>query len=88
MANISWIEIAGHTGAFLSSVTFIPQVYRVWKTKSANDLSMTMMLIVFISTLIWLVYGIALQLWPVILANAVICVLSLMLIYFKIAYRK
>ena len=85
---MNWIEIVGHTGAFLSSVTFIPQVYRVWKTKSATDLSMTMMLIVFTSTLIWLVYGIALMLWPVIVANSIICALSLMLIYFKIGYSR
>lgn len=85
---MDYIQIAGHIGAFLSSVTFIPQVYRVWKTKSANDLSMTMMIIVFTSTLIWLVYGVALMLWPVILANAIIAVLSLMLIYFKLTFKK
>ena len=85
---MDYIQIAGHIGAFLSSVTFIPQVYRVWKTKSANDLSMTMMIIVFTSTLIWLIYGVSLMLWPVILANAVIAVLSLMLIYFKITFKK
>lgn len=85
---MDYIQIAGHVGAFLSSVTFIPQVYRVWKTKSANDLSMTMMIIVFTSTLIWLIYGVSLMLWPVILANAVIAVLSLMLIYFKITFKK
>jgi len=85
---MDWIQIAGHVGAFLSSVTFIPQVYKVWQTKSANDLSLTMMVIVFTSTLIWLVYGVALNLWPVILANGIICFLSLMLIYFKFAYDK
>lgn len=85
---MDWIQFAGHFGAFLSSVTFIPQVYRVWKTRSANDLSMTMMLIVFTSTIIWLVYGVALNLWPVILANSIICFLSLLLIYFKITFKK
>lgn len=85
---MDYIQIAGHVGAFLSSVTFIPQVYRVWKTKSANDLSMTMMIIVFTSTVIWLVYGVALMLWPVILANSVIAVLSLMLIYFKLTFKR
>lgn len=83
-----WTEIVGHLGAFLSSVTFIPQVYRVWKTRSANDLSMTMMLIVFTSTIIWLVYAFALMLWPVIVANSIIFVLSLMLIYFKLTFKK
>lgn len=85
---MSWIEFVGHFGAFLSSVTFIPQVYKVWKTKSVNDLSLTMLLIVFTSTIVWLVYAIALMLWPVILANAIICFLSLLLIYFKLSFRK
>jgi len=85
---MNWIDVAGHAGAFLSSVTFIPQVYRVWKTRSANDLSMTMLLIIFSSTIIWLVYGVALTLWPVIVANTIICGLSLLLIYFKLAFQK
>ena len=85
---MDWIEVVGHLGAFLSSVTFIPQVYKVWKTRSVNDLSMTMMLIVFTSTIIWLVYAIALNLWPVIVANSIICFLSLLLIYFKVAFQK
>ncbi len=85
---MNWIEFVGHFGAFMSSVTFIPQVYKVWKTKSVNDLSLTMMLIVFTSTIVWLVYAIALMLWPVILANSIICFLSLLLIYFKFAYSK
>jgi MtN3 and saliva related transmembrane protein len=83
---MNWIEIAGHVGAFLSSITFIPQVYKVWKTKSVGDLSLAMLVIVFSSTLIWLIYGIALNLRPVMLANGIICSLSMLLIYFKFAY--
>lgn len=85
---MDWIQVAGHVGAFLSAVTFIPQVYKVWKTRSVNDLSLTMMVIVFTSTLIWLVYAIALMLVPVILANSIICFLSMLLIYFKFAFAK
>lgn len=85
---MNWIEVVGHFGAFLSSVTFIPQVYRVWKTKSATDLSMTTILIVFTSTIVWLVYAVTLMLWPVILANTIVCVLSLFLIYFKLTFKR
>ncbi len=85
---MNWIEMIGHTGAVLSSITFIPQVYKVWQTKSVGDLSLVMMLIVFTSTLIWLVYGIALMLWPVIVANSIICFLSIILIYFKFSFTK
>jgi len=85
---MDWIEIAGLSGAFLSSVTFMPQVYKTWQTKSAGDLSLLMMVIVFTSTLVWLVYGISLNLWPVIICNGIISVLSLVLIYFKLTFKK
>ena len=85
---MDWIQIAGHTGAVLSSITFVPQVYKVWTSKSVRDLSLTMMLIVFTSTIIWLIYGVALNLWPVILANGFICVLSVLLIYFKLTFKE
>jgi MtN3 and saliva related transmembrane protein len=81
-------EIVGHVGAALSSITFIPQVYKAWTTKSVGDLSLSMMLIVFTSTVIWLIYGISLMLWPVILANGFICFLSALLIYFKFTFPK
>jgi len=85
---MSWIEAVGHTGAFLSSITFMPQVYKAWQSKSVGDLSLAMMVIVFTSTLVWLVYGVNLNLWPVIICNGIIAVLSLMLIYFKFAFKK
>ena len=85
---MNWIEAAGLFGAFLSSVTFIPQVFKTWKSRSAGDLSLTMMLIVFTSTIVWLAYGIALSLLPVIICNAIICGLSALLIYFKLSFKK
>jgi MtN3 and saliva related transmembrane protein len=81
-------EIMGLIGAFLSSITFIPQVYKTWQSKSAGDLSMSMMLIVFTSTIIWLVYGVVLHLLPVIICNGIIMVLSALLIYFKLTFKK
>jgi MtN3 and saliva related transmembrane protein len=82
------IDLIGYFGSFLTSITFIPQVYKTWKTKSVGDLSLTMMLIVVTSCIVWLVYAIALMLWPVIIANGIIGILSLMLVYFKFAYQK
>ncbi len=82
------IEIVGLAGAFLSSITFIPQVYKAWQSKSVGDLSIAMMLIVFASTIVWLIYGVKLDLLPVIICNAIIALLSLMLIYFKFTFKK
>lgn len=81
-------EIMGHLGALLSGITFMPQVVRAWKTKSVDDLSIYMLIIVFSSTIVWLIYGFSLHLLPVIFANAVIFVLSLLLIYFKLTFKR
>ncbi len=85
-----WTEVVGHVGSFLSSVTFIPQVYKAWKSKSVGDLSSTTIFIVSLSTLVWLTYGIFNDppLWPVIICNGFIFVLSLVLHYFKFAFKK
>jgi len=84
---MDWIQFMGHFGAFLTSVTFIPQVYRTWKLRSAGDISLLMLFIVLTSTIVWLTYAVALMLWPVIIANGIVCVLSLLLIYFKISFK-
>jgi MtN3 and saliva related transmembrane protein len=85
---MNWIEATGYLGSFLSSVTFIPQVIQVYKTQSARDLSLNMLIIVFISTLVWLAYGIGSGLWPVISCNAIICLLSAWLLWFKLSHKE
>lgn len=84
---MNWTEAIGHFGAFLTGVTFIPQVYKTWKSRRAADLSLTMMMIVVLSTIVWLVYAFSLMLWPVIIANGIVFVLSIMLIVFKLTFK-
>lgn len=83
----SYIEFIGYFGSFLTSITFIPQVYKSWKSKSVGDLSTWMVLIVVTSTLVWLVYGYAIHSGPVIVANTIVLVLTLVLLYFKIKFK-
>lgn len=84
---MNWTEAMGHFGAFLTGVTFIPQVWKTWQTKKAGDLSLTMLLIVVTSTIVWLVYAFSLWLWPVIIANGIVFVLSLILVGFKLTFK-
>jgi MtN3 and saliva related transmembrane protein len=85
---MDWIEIAGLVGAALSSLTFVPQVFKAWQTKRINDLSIYMILIVLASTIVWLIYGVALGLLPVIIANSIISVLCMVLLFFKLTFSK
>ncbi len=82
-----FIEYVGLFGAFLSAITFIPQVLHAYKTKSVGDLSWGMLWIVFTSVIVWLVYGVAKGLLPVIIANSIILVLASVLLYFKYKFK-
>lgn len=83
----STVELIGYFGSFLTSITFIPQVYKSWKSKSVGDLSTWMVIIVVTSTLVWLVYGYAIHSGPVMVANTIVLLLTLVLLYFKITFK-
>jgi MtN3 and saliva related transmembrane protein len=85
---MQWIDYVGLFGAFLSSVTFVPQVIKAWQTKSVGDLSIWMVLILIGNVSTWLFYGIVKQDLAIIVANAIILSLSLLMLYFKIVFKK
>jgi len=82
------IEIVGLIAAALTTAAFVPQVYKTWKTKSADELSLTMYLVFFTGIMLWLAYGILLNSLSIMLANIVTGILVLVLIYFKWRYKK
>ncbi len=82
------VEYIGYFGSFLSAITFFPQVYKSWQSKSVGDLSIWMILIVVTSTIVWLIYAFAIKSGPVIVANTVVLTLTLVLLYFKYTFKK
>jgi MtN3 and saliva related transmembrane protein len=86
-ANFNWADYLGLFAAFLSAITFIPQVIQAYKTKSVKDLNIGMLSIVFTSVIVWLIYGFAKNLLPVIIANSIILILSSVLLYFKATFK-
>ena len=71
----------------LTTVAFIPQVIKIWKTKYATDISLGMFAIFSCCVLLWLFYGIEIDAVPVIVANAITLGLSLTILYFKIKFK-
>ncbi len=82
------METLGYFAGILTTVAFIPQVMQIYKTKSAKDVSLAMFLIFTSGVMLWLVYGIKTNAFPVIIANAVTLLLSLVILFFKYKYRK
>ncbi|MEN9382227.1 MAG: hypothetical protein RI940_1110 [Bacteroidota bacterium] len=84
--NPKLVEAIGYLGSLLSCVTFIPQVYLTWQLHSAKDLSLLMILIVNFSCMVWLTYAYLIKSRPVLIANTIVLILSLMLLYFKLTF--
>ena len=84
---IDQFEIIGLIAGALTTTAFVPQVYKTWKSKSAEGLSLTMFLVFFVGIILWLIYGIYIQSLAMILANAVTGFLALMLIIFKLRFK-
>ena len=86
-SRMETIDIIGLIGAFLSGVTFFPQVYRTWKLKSARDLSLSMILIILLSNVTWLVYAFNKQDVAIISANFFVGSCALTILYFKLKFK-
>ena len=69
-------NLIGSAAGILTTIAFLPQVIKTWKSKSADDISLIMFTVLFIGILLWLIYGMMLGSMPMIVANAV----SLMLV--------
>ncbi|GMN09831.1 hypothetical protein MTsPCn9_18740 [Croceitalea sp. MTPC9] len=80
------IEILGLIAAALTTSSFVPQVYKAWKYKSTKDISMTMYVAFFTGTVLWLIYGIAINSLSVIIANIITSLLALLIIIIKIKF--
>ena len=77
-------ESIGIIAAIMTTSAFIPQVYKIYKEKKAQGVSLTMYLIMFVGVLLWLVYGVLIGSIAIIVANSVTAVLQLFVIIFKL----
>ena len=73
---ISLTDTIGFISAALTTVAFIPQVVRVWKTRSARDVSLGMYALFNSGVAMWLCYGLLIESWPVIAANSITLLLA------------
>ena len=83
-----YIDSIGLVAGLLTTTAFIPQVWKIYRTKSGKDISARMFSLFSAGIVLWLVYGILLQSVPLILSNAVTLVLSLTIIGLKLHYRE
>lgn len=65
------IDLIGSIAATLTTLSFIPQVWKVWQTRHTKDISLIMYIAFTGGVALWLLYGILLGSWPIIIANSI-----------------
>jgi MtN3 and saliva related transmembrane protein len=81
------IEILGLVAGTITSITFLPQVIKIWQTKSAKDLSIMMLLLLMLGVVLWLIYGLVVMSAAIIYTNSMVLAMSLIMLYFKLRYK-
>jgi MtN3 and saliva related transmembrane protein len=88
LADIDYIEGIGLLAAVLTTYSFLPQVYKTWKTKDVSAFSITTFILFFIGIVCWLIYGIYKESLSMILANSITMVSSFLILILIYKYRK
>ena len=79
-------QIVGYIAAALTTISFVPQVLQVWRSKHTKDISLGMYSIFTIGVAFWLIYGILLVSWPIIIANSITILLAGFVLGMKLKY--
>lgn len=84
---MSFTDVLGYSAGAVTALTFLPQVIKTWKERSAKDVSLWMFIIAAINEMMWIWYGILLDNWVIIATNSVVLAMSLTMIYLKLRYK-
>jgi len=84
---MEYITLLGLLAGTLTTAAFVPQLLKTWQSRSARDISMLWLATFTTGIFLWLIYGLLIQSLPVILANGITLVLTLLILFFKWRFR-
>lgn len=81
------IETIGYVAATLTTGSFVPQAWHTFRTRDVSGISLGMYSLFTAGVALWLVYGVLMEAWPIIIANIITTSLALMILVMKLRYR-
>ena len=80
------IDFFGYFAAILTTAAFLPQLIKTLRTKKADDVSLTTLILFIIGVLSWIIYGYKISSKPILIANSITLILNLMILISKIYF--
>ena len=81
-------NLIGYTAAVVGIFLMLPQVVKSWRTKRVEDLSLGMTILYFLNCFLWLLYGLLISSFPMIVANSAALVISIIQVVLKVKYAQ
>jgi MtN3 and saliva related transmembrane protein len=78
----------GFLGASLTTTAFVPQLVRVWRSRSAHDISAVMYTMFITGLLLWIVYGLSIGAWPIVIANTLTAAQACTILAMKLHFER
>lgn len=80
-------DLVGYAAATLTTLAFIPQTLHSWRTRDLSGVSLGMYSLFTIGVALWLLYGVVLESWPIIIANAITLALAGSVLFLKLRHK-
>jgi MtN3 and saliva related transmembrane protein len=88
MAAAPWVEVLGYGAACLTTLSFAPQAWLIFRTRNVSGISLGMYGAMTAGVVLWLVYGLLIQSWPLVAANAVTLSLAGSILVMKLVIER
>lgn len=84
---MNFIDLIGFLAAILTTIAFLPQVIKAWRSQSTKDVSLETIVLFSTGVFLWVVYGFYINAVPIVVANVVTLMLNLILLFLKLKYK-
>lgn len=85
---MNFLDLLGLVATCFTTSSFVPQVWRIWKTKDVSAISLPTYVIITVGLALWLAYGLLKSDLPLIVANSVMVVLTAAITVMKLRYTR
>ena len=80
--------IVGTLASILTGLSFLPQLFKMIRTKKAHDVSYIMLAVLFAGNIVWIIYGTLKDDWIIIISNCVSTCINVVSVFFSFKYKK
>jgi MtN3 and saliva related transmembrane protein len=85
---MNYVEWIGYTAASLTTASFVPQAWLTFKTRNVSGISLGMYSAFTLGIALWLVYGLLIEAWPVVIANVITLVLAASILIMRLRFGR